>query len=274
MRLMRPDSPADQGSGYLLVDGDNLLRTTWEATPGDCVSTFEKRLRAIRNRWAGYSRLLVWDGPNADDYRVALFPSYKSHRPETPESYKFLRGNAPKLASRGGWQSWTCDYAEADDVIGSLCRSAVKSKSRVVIISGDRDLHQLLTCDLVRQVRSFKSLGGDLVEIRQVTASDLQQEYGLKAMQWALYRAMTGDVTDGIPGVPDVGPKTAQALFREFPGLTAANISEAIRTRSFVGVTKDRHENLRKAIEDGTLATFVQLTTLRRIPRGDMRRLG
>lgn len=273
MALTRPDTKLDVTPTYIMVDGDNMLRCTWEAAPGECVTILEKKLRALSMRWANAKKLLIWDGPTADKYRQALYPDYKAHRPPTPESYVFMRRNAPKLAGRNGWQSWTCEHAEADDVIGSLSRSAVKTGSRVIIVSGDKDLYQLLVNDNVYQVRSFHAEAGDMVDIKQMTAKVLFAEHGVKASQWPLYRAIVGDKSDGIPGVVDVGDKSVEGMFREFPGLTADNLATAMREVGFASLTSSRREKLAAAIEDGTVALMLKLTTLRRIARGDIHRL-
>jgi len=273
MALTRPNQKLDTTPTYIMVDGDNMLRCTWEAAPGECVTILEKKLRALSMRWANAKKLLIWDGQKADEFRQNLYAPYKAHRDPTPENYVFMRKNAPKLAGRNGWQSWTCEHAEADDVIGSLSRSAVKTGSRVIIVSGDKDLHQLLVNDEVYQVRSFHAMDGDMVDIKQVTAKSLFAEYGVKASQWALYRALTGDASDGIPGVTDIGPKTAQGMFREFPGLTAGNLTTSLREVGFTSLPNHRREQLVKAIEDGTVELFLKLTTLRRIARGDIHRL-
>lgn len=273
MPLMRPDTTIETRSTYMMADGDNLLRLTWEGSPGDCVTNFEKRLKALVNRWPTAKKFLVWDGANADTFRQSIFPEYKAHRPPTPDSYLFLRKNAPKLAAKVGWQSYRCDYAEADDVLGSLCRSALKTGSLAVIISGDKDLYQLLTNENVQQIRSFSTLSGDLLNVRRMTAAELKSNYGTQASQWPLFRALVGDKSDGIPGVEDIGDRTVVGMFRDCPGLTAENISEVLRYDALPSVPVFRKEKIKAAVESGLIEKFLQLTTLRKIPRGDLERI-
>src|SRR6266704_811236 len=131
-------------------------------------------------------------------FRVAAVPSYKAHRlaadgasEETP----------PALAAPG---------YEADDVMGTL---AARSAVPVDVVTGDRDLFQLV--DDARGVRVIYTVRGlmnmDVIDEAAVTA-----KYDIPGRAYADFAALRGDPSDGLPGVPGVGEKTAAALIRTF----------------------------------------------------------
>jgi 5'-3' exonuclease len=159
-------------------------------------------------------------------FRVAAVPSYKAHRlapdgmsEETPPALavqvpvieEVLHASGVAVAGQPGY--------EADDIMGTL---AARSDRPVDVVTGDRDLFQLV--DDQRQVRVIYTVRGllnmDVIDEAAVTA-----KYDIPGRAYADFAALRGDPSDGLPGVPGVGDKTAAALIRAFgnvEGITAA----------------------------------------------------
>ena len=159
-------------------------------------------------------------------FRVEAVPSYKAHRlaadgtsEETPPALavqvpvieEILRTSGLAVAGHPGY--------EADDVMGTL---AARSSGPVDVVTGDRDLFQLV--DDARGVRVIYTVRGlmnmDVIDEAAVTA-----KYDIPGRAYADFAALRGDPSDGLPGVPGVGEKTAGALIRTFgtiEGITTA----------------------------------------------------
>jgi 5'-3' exonuclease len=159
-------------------------------------------------------------------FRVEAVPSYKAHRlaadgasedtppalvPQVPVIEEVLRAAGVAVAGQPGF--------EADDVMATL---AARSDGPVDVVTGDRDLFQLV--DDARAVRVIYTVRGlqnmDVIDEAAVTA-----KYGIPGRAYADFAALRGDPSDGLPGVPGVGEKTAAALINAFgsiEGITTA----------------------------------------------------
>ena len=159
-------------------------------------------------------------------FRVEAVPSYKAHRlaadgasedtppalvPQVPVIEEVLRAAGVAVAGQPGY--------EADDVMATL---AARSDGPVDVVTGDRDLFQLV--DDARAVRIIYTVRGlqnmDVIDEAAVTA-----KYGIPGRAYADFAALRGDPSDGLPGVPGVGEKTAAALIQAFgsiEGITTA----------------------------------------------------
>ncbi|MGW2826599.1 5'-3' exonuclease [Streptomyces sp. NPDC001443] len=157
-------------------------------------------------------------------WRVELIPSYKAHRvaeeraagPDEEEVPDTLSPQVPVieevLDALGIARVGVAEY-EADDVIGTF---TARAKGPVDIVTGDRDLYQLV--DDARGVRVLYPLKG--VGTLQLTDEALLREkYGVDGRGYADLALLRGDPSDGLPGVPGVGEKTAAKLLAEFGDL-------------------------------------------------------
>ena len=154
-------------------------------------------------------------------FRVAAIPSYKAHRARadgTEEAPASLTAQVPVieevLAAMGVPMAGAPGY-EADDVIGTLATAAA---GPVEIVTGDRDLFQLV--DDVRPVRVIYTARG-LTKLDVVDEAAVEARYGIPGRSYADFAVLRGDPSDGLPGVPGVGDKTAAALIRSFGTIAA-----------------------------------------------------
>jgi 5'-3' exonuclease len=155
------------------------------------------------------------------DFRVQAIPSYKAHRVASGDEEEVPDPLIPQvaiiedvLAALGVPTVGVAGY-EADDVIGTLATGAVRP---VDVVTGDRDLFQLV--DDARQVRVLYTARGvgrhDVVDEAWVHA-----KYGIPGTAYADFATLRGDPSDGLPGVPGVGEKTAASLVTKYGSLAA-----------------------------------------------------
>ncbi|WP_261167278.1 5'-3' exonuclease H3TH domain-containing protein [Microbacterium sp. Marseille-Q6965] len=177
------------------------------------------------------SRLVAcWDDDWRPQWRVDLIPSYKTHRvvqqvagaPDVEEVPDPLQAQVPiireSLAALGIAVVGAPQH-EADDVIGTL---ATREPGRVDVVTGDRDLFQLV--DDERDVRVIYTARG-MSSLEVVTDEVVRAKYGVHAAQYADYATLRGDASDGLPGVKGVGEKTAATLLAahgDLAGIRAA----------------------------------------------------
>ncbi len=152
-------------------------------------------------------------------WRVALVPSYKKHRVahgDVEEVPAALQKQIPVLLEvleAVGIPAFGVDDYEADDVLGTL---ATTQDAPVEVVSGDRDLFQLV--DDERQTRLLY-VGRGVAKLEDADNALVEAKYGVPARWYSDFAAMRGDASDGLPGVPGVGEKTAARLITRYGGV-------------------------------------------------------
>ncbi|HSH85071.1 MAG TPA: 5'-3' exonuclease H3TH domain-containing protein [Guyparkeria sp.] len=148
----------------------------------------------------------VFDAPCGRGHRQAIYPEYKGHRPPTPPRLQEQFPRCRELAMAAGFGA--LDYAgfEADDVIGTLVGRLRSRERAVTIVTGDKDLAQLLGPD----DRWYNPMRGAVMAY-----GDVERRFGVRPTQIADWLALAGDASDNIPGVPGIGPRTAARLLRK-----------------------------------------------------------
>jgi 5'-3' exonuclease len=177
-----------------------------------------------------------WDDDWRPDFRVRAIPSYKAHRlvagsEVAEESPPELTPQVPVivdvLAALGVARVGQAGF-EADDVIGTLAERAASSGAAVDVVTGDRDLFQLV--DDTRSVRVLYT-GKGVRNLDLVDQARLLDRYDVPTGRaYAEMAVLRGDPSDGLPGVPGIGEKTAAGLVRRFGGLQG--LLEAVRDGS------------------------------------------
>jgi 5'-3' exonuclease len=168
------------------------------------ISSLAKKLRLIRPAWA----VIAWDGPEARSWRQSLYPGYKANRASPWGGGPDQRLAMEFCAAASLWQVMVPGF-EADDILAAVQRHVIAREpdARLMIITDDADLHQLLGDELT----VVSGLSFDAT----VTALDVQAHWGIPPWQLSAARALCGDESDGIPGLPGVGPaRAAQMLAR------------------------------------------------------------
>ena len=154
-------------------------------------------------------------------FRVAALPSYKAHRANPDGSEQVpdaLTVQLPiivdVLSAIGITMAWADGY-EADDIIGTL---AAQASEPVEAVTGDRDLFQLV--DDARGIR-VAYIGKGVANLELMDEAAVAAKYQIPGRSYAAFAALRGDPSDGLPGVPGVGDKTAAALVRVFGSVEA-----------------------------------------------------
>ena len=149
-------------------------------------------------------------------FRVAAIGSYKAHRAEpdgTEQTPPGLAVQIPLITQvliAAGVALAEHEGYEADDVIATL---AARAATPVDVVTGDRDLFQLV--EDVRQVRVLYTIRG-LARLQAVDEAEVTKKYDIPGKSYADFAVLRGDPSDGLPGVPGIGEKTAATLIRAF----------------------------------------------------------
>jgi 5'-3' exonuclease len=224
------------GHMLLLLDTASLYFRAFYGVPDSVRAPDGAPVNAVRGLLDYIARLLDDRHPShlvaamdyswRPDWRVAAIPSYKTHRLSTDggeEVPDLLTPQVPiiceVLDALGICRIGAEDY-EADDVIGTL---ATTVPGAVEIVTGDRDLFQLVDdAAPVRILYVAKGVGNREI----IDEAEVARRYDIPGRAYAEFATLRGDPSDGLPGVPGVGDKTAAALIREF-GTVAAIVEAA-----------------------------------------------
>jgi DNA polymerase-1 len=153
-------------------------------------------------------------------FRHEADQSYKEGRPETPEDFLPDLENLQKLLVALNLPVLTAPGYEADDIIGTLSRRASANGMRVKILSGDRDLFQLVDeAATVRVLYLATSYGKGNQPPKEFGPEEVQAKLGITPAQIVDYKALCGDTSDNIPGVRGIGEKTAVKLLNTYGSL-------------------------------------------------------
>jgi DNA polymerase I len=144
-------------------------------------------------------------------FRDEIFTSYKATREKMPDDLTIQMGRIRQLIDAFGIPRLEIEGFEADDVLGTVARQAVQKGMGVKILTGDRDLLQLVDDRIIVNLP-----GRQLSEARDYAAEDVVSYMGVRPDQIVDYKALVGDTSDNIPGVPGVGEKTAVSLLIKY----------------------------------------------------------
>jgi DNA polymerase-1 len=140
-------------------------------------------------------------------FRHDLSPDYKANRPQMPEDLSEQIPFIKRLITALGIPYMEIPGYEADDIIGTLATWASDQGADVVMLSGDKDLLQLVSS----KVHMWDSMKDEVFG-----PAEVEKRFGVPASQVVEVMGLAGDSGDNIPGVPGIGPKTAQRLIKEF----------------------------------------------------------
>jgi DNA polymerase-1 len=157
--------------------------------------------------------VVCWDA-HAPTLRSQEFEAYKAHRPETAPELKQQMPVAREMVAAFGILSAELDGYEADDLIGTLARKGEEQGYEVGIFTGDSDQLQLVT-DHVHVLMTQRGV----TEIKIYTPAEVVERYGIEPNTVPDWKALVGDTSDNIPGVPGIGEKTATALLQQWHSL-------------------------------------------------------
>ena len=207
-----------------LIDGHALAyRTYFALTAGGGSERLQTRSGEPTAGILGFAnvimRLLEQEKPEylavafdtGKTFRNELFPAYKATRAKMPDDLRPQIERIRQLVDAFHLPRLEQEGVEADDILGTIAYQAVEQGFGVKIITGDRDLLQLVNDRIVVSLS-----GAKISEAKNYTAADVKEYLGVKPDQVVDYKALVGDTSDNIPGVPGVGQKTAVSLLEQF----------------------------------------------------------
>ncbi len=228
----------------IIIDGNNLAVRCGKAPgldvlkdkqgrPSGVITGFLRSLASLRKRFPDATIYVCWDG--SSQRRKALFPGYKAGR--TPfDGFPQITWLRALLPSLGVVQAFA-EGEEADDVIATLVRDRLVEQTNL-ILSTDRDLLQLVTA--TTQIL-YPSIAGRPEKV--IDPAAVKAEYDVDPAKMVYFRALAGDSSDKIPGVPRLPEKTIAKLLQMYgsvDGVLAANLPE---------LTKAQQEKIRASAE-------------------------
>ena len=207
----------------VLIDGHSLVYRAYFALP-----SLTDRDGRVVNAAYGFTSMLLVALQSHPDYVLASFDlggrtfrheelaQYKAQRRPTPPELSAQIPLTRDIVTAFGIPIYELRGVEADDVIGTLVRQASERGLHSTIVTGDLDALQLIT-DQVDVLTSKRGVSETIL----YTTERVRERYGLDPLQTVDLKALVGDVSDNIPGIPGVGEKTAIKLIQEYGSVEA-----------------------------------------------------
>jgi len=205
----------------VLVDGSSYLYRAFHALP-ELATAAGVPTGAMHGVLTMLNKLLretdpehvaiIFDAPGKT-FRDAIYRDYKANRPPMPDALKSQIEPLLRAIQSSGLPLLRVQGVEADDVIGTLTHRAVADGMSVLIITGDKDMAQLVQ----EKVTLLDTMPrGPSRTPRKTDSEGVIERFGVRANQIVDYLGLVGDSSDNIPGVPKIGQKTAQVLLEHF----------------------------------------------------------
>jgi DNA polymerase I len=214
-------APAAERERLLLLDGHSLAYRAFFALPAENFSTTTGQpTNAVYGFTAMLINVLRDERPShiavafdrgEPTFRHEQYVEYKANRRETPADFRSQLSLIFEVLDAMGIQRLSVPGYEADDVIATLATEATDADMSVLIVTGDRDVLQLVTDD----VTALMTRRG-ISEMTRFTPQAVAEKYGLTPAQYPDFAALRGDPSDNLPSIPGVGEKTAAKWVQEF----------------------------------------------------------
>lgn len=158
----------------------------------------------------------VFDRDWRPQFRVDAYAGFKKERPDEPPELTWQFGLLKEVLDSLGLVRVESPSLEADDAIATLV-APVMGEERAVVVTGDRDLLCLVRDPHVRLLFTVKGVR----ELKEFDEAEVENTYGIPPRLYVEFAMMRGDPSDGLPGVPGIGPKTAVKLLKQHGSLDA-----------------------------------------------------
>jgi len=210
----------------LAVDAPFLLYRSFFALPETIVDPDGRPVNALLGAANALLRLAADHGPRAivlcfgaeaAAYRVKLYPAYHAARPPLPTGLERQFARAPGFFAHFGWGSISDEALEADDLLGSLACVEQRAGGAALILTGDRDMFQC-----VGERCAVLYLRSGTTGVERIDEAEVVRRYGIPPALVPDFIALRGDPSDGLPGAPGIGAKTAAELLRRHGSLERA----------------------------------------------------
>ncbi|HMH70462.1 MAG TPA: DNA polymerase I [Candidatus Saccharimonadales bacterium] len=210
-RLVVIDGKSVFYRGYYAMPG----LSTRDGTPTGGVFGFASLALEIMKKLEPDYVAVAWDKKGTSiRKRLEILPTYKAGRKKPPEDFFAQIPMLNELLDAFGWPLYELDDYEADDIMGGLAQQATEKNIETCLITSDLDMLQL-----IGPLTHVYALKKGFSDIEQFSVEYFEQKYGLGVDQFLDLKALKGDSSDNIPGVPGIGEKTATQLLQEFKTL-------------------------------------------------------
>ncbi|MED4753515.1 DNA polymerase I [Brevibacillus choshinensis] len=246
-------------SHFVLIDGNSIANRAFYALPllstsaglhTNAVLGFTTMLLKVLEEMKPTHIMVAFDAGKVV-FRHSEYADYKGGRAKTPpelsEQFPLIR----ELLDAFSIKRFELEGYEADDIIGTLTKTADEQDWKTTVITGDKDMLQLVS-EHVSVALTRKGVS----EIELYTPQEIQEKYGLKPLQIIDLKGLMGDTSDNIPGVPGVGEKTALKLLHEYGSVE--EVLENIDRVSGKKLQENLRENVDKAKMSKELATILR----------------
>ena len=208
----------------VLIDGHSILNRAFYGVP-DLTNSQGLHTNAVYGFLNILFKILEEEKPDflavafdvkAPTFRHEIYKEYKGTRKPMPKELHEQVQVMKEVLSAMGIRTLEQPGLEADDILGTLAKRAQKEGVDVALVSGDRDLLQIATDQIKIRIPKTK---GARTEVEDYYAADVEARYGVTPQGFIDLKALMGDASDNIPGVPKVGEKTAAELMKQFGSL-------------------------------------------------------
>ena len=244
---MADDSPRE----LFLIDGNSLVYraffalpesiSTSKGQPTNAIFGFASMLVKIISEYGSRPTLVVWDAGMSG--REEVYDEYKAGRRERPDLLSEQWPHMQPLVEAFGYQNVKVPGFEADDVIATLAGRARAEGLEVMVVTGDRDLFQLVEPGV-----RVMATGRGITDTKIYDTEAVVDRYGIRPELVPDFVGLKGDTSDNIPGVPGIGEKTASQLLQEWGDL------EGVLTNIDSISGAKRKENLTEHAEDARIS--------------------
>lgn len=248
----------------LLIDGHSMAYRAFYALPVDAFTTASGQ---HTNAVYGFSNMLMTlikeEKPthvavafdvSRKTFRTEKFPEYKATRSATPDEFRSQIPLIHEVLKAMQINEYSLEGFEADDLLATISKQAVKDGFEVLICTGDRDSFQLVSNEITVL---YPKKG--VSELARMTPGAVIEKYGLTPEQYPDFAALRGDPSDNLPSIPGVGEKTAAKWIVEY-----GSLSELIRNIDQVGgkVGDSLRANINSVIRNHELTHLVSDVSL------------
>lgn len=204
---------------FLLVDGHPIMHRAYHALPiltsksglpTNVVYGFLSMINKAISNFQPHYILIAFDTPKPT-FRHQLYKNYQIQRPKIKDDFKVQIPLVKKAIAAAGLYHLEKDGYEADDIIGSIVEKIKNLPLRIIIITGDRDIFQLIDKNIYVAIPE-----SGLSKIKIYDEAAVKNKLNLLPKFLVDYKALVGDSSDNYPGAKNIGPKTAVKLLEKF----------------------------------------------------------
>ncbi len=209
---------------FVIIDGKSVFYrgyyamsnlTTKDGTPTGGIFGFATMALEVIRRLKPDYVAVAWDKPKTNiRKRLEIYPEYKAGRKPAPEDFKAQIPMLHELLDAFGWPLYELDDYEADDIMGALAVQANKKDIETLLVTSDLDMLQM-----VNPLTHVYALKTGLSNIELYSPKSFESKYGILVSQFLDMKAIKGDSSDNIPGVPGIGEKGAVELLKQYETL-------------------------------------------------------